>query len=212
MTMCVKPGDKLVATVWGWDDLPILPYDPSKQSLDFNDYDRVLRGATLVLDGPGFQPEAGNGDILDLGVDFNVTVGGADPDGDGLSSACGETFYGTDPLDPDTDHDGLTDGAEVNTYGTDPLDADSDDDGLTDGAEVNTYGTDPLDPDSDDDGLTDGAEVNTYGTDPLDADTDDDGLTDGAEVNTYGTDPLETLTPMMTCSRIARNWTWAPIP
>jgi hypothetical protein len=190
MTMCVKPGDTLVATVWGWEDralfTPITILDPA-----FNGYDQVLRGATLVLDGPGFQPGVGAVDVLDLDVDFYVTVGGADPDGDGLSTACGETFYGTDPLDADTDHDGLTDGAEVNTYGTDPLDADSDDDGLTDGAEVNTHSTDPLDPDSDDDGLTDGAEVNTYGTDPLDADTDDDGLTDGAEVNTYGTDPLD---------------------
>jgi hypothetical protein len=185
-TMCVKPGDKLVATVWGWDDLP----SPTPNDLSFNRGDRVLRGTTLVLNGPGFQAE-NTPDTLDLGVDFLVTVGGEDPDGDGLSSACGEVYYGTDPQLADTDNDGLNDGAEVNTYGTNPLDADSDDDGLTDGAEVNTYGTNPLDADTDDDGLTDGAEVNSYGTDPKDADTDDDGLTDGDEVNKYGTDPLD---------------------
>jgi hypothetical protein len=119
-----------------------------------------------------------------------VTVGGEDPDGDGLSSACGEVYYGTNPQLADTDSDGLNDGAEVNTHGTDPLDADTDNDALNDGPEVNTYGTDPLDADTDDDGLNDGAEVNTHGTDPNDADTDDDGLPDGIEVK-YGTDPLD---------------------
>ena len=197
MTMCVKPGDKLVAAVWGWDDRPYLlsSYNPAFQDLGLNDYDQVLSGATLVLDGPDFQHGEGGtvqgGGDNRLNVDFLVTVGGADPDSDGLTTACGETFYGTDPNDADTDDDGLDDGAEVNTYGTDPLDADSDNDGLTDGAEVNTYGTDPLDDDTDDDGLTDGAEVNTYGSDPTDADTDDDGLTDGEEINTYGTDPTD---------------------
>jgi len=193
MTMCLRQSDKLVATVQGWEDLPLYLVPFPVQDPGLNGYDQVYSGATLVMDGPGFQPQAGetvqgSGNNR-LTVDFYVTVGGADPDGDGLSSACGETFYGTDPFDPDTDHDGLTDGAEVNTHGTDPLDADSDDDGLTDGAEVNTYGTDPLDVDTDDDGLTDGAEVNTYGTDPLDADTDDDGLSDSQEL-AVGTDPL----------------------
>jgi hypothetical protein len=183
ITMCVKPADKLVATVWGWAD-------SSGIGTDFDAADRVFRGTTLVLNGPGFQPE-NEPDTLDLDVDFLVTVGGEDPDGDGLSSACGEVYYGTNPQLADTDNDGLNDGAEVNTYHTDPLDADSDDDGLNDGPEVKTYGTDPLDSDTDDDELTDGAEVNTYGTNPLDADTDDDGLTDGAEVNTHGTDPLD---------------------
>jgi Bacterial TSP3 repeat len=185
MTMCVKSADKLVATVWGWDDLP----SPLPNDLSFNKQDRVLRGTTLVLNGPGFQPES-EPDTLDLDVDFLVTVGGEDPDGDGLSSACGEVYYGTNPQLADTDNDGLNDGAEVNTHGTDPLDADTDDDGLNDGPEVNTHGTNPLDADSDDDGLTDGAEVNTHGTDPNDADTDDDGLPDGIEVK-YGTDPLD---------------------
>jgi hypothetical protein len=175
--MCVKSADKLVATVWGWDDLP----SPLPNDLSFNKQDRVLRGTTLVLNGPGFQPE-NVPDTLDLDVDFLVTVGGEDPDGDGLSSACGEVYYGTNPQLADTDNDGLNDGAEVNTHHTNPLDPDSDDDGLTDGAEVNTHGTDPNDADTDDDGLPDGIEVK-YGTDPLDADTDDDGLPDGQDVD-----------------------------
>jgi Bacterial TSP3 repeat len=131
----------------------------------------------------------GNEEDRDLDANFQVTVGGEDPDGDGLSSACGETYYGTAPFDPDTDDDGLDDGAEVNTYHTDPLDADTDNDDLTDGDEVTTYGTDPLDTDTDDDELTDGAEVNTHGTNPANPDSDGDGLTDGAEVNTHHTDP-----------------------
>jgi hypothetical protein len=186
LTMCVKPADKLVATVWGWDDRPdlFIPFTP-----DLNAQDRVLRGATLVTDGPGFlnrdQSDPAN---QDLGVEFAVTVEGDDEDGDGLSTPCGEVYYGTDPQDADTDDDGLTDGDEVNTHHTDPLDPDSEDDGLNDGDEI-TYGTDPHDPDSDDDGLTDGDEVHTYGSSPTDADSDDDGLTDGDEVNTHHTDP-----------------------
>lgn len=186
LTMCVKPTDKLVATVWGYDDRPDLinPFTP-----DFNAQDIVLRGTSLVMDGPGFQ----NGAQIDpanvqLGVNFAVTVEGDDDDSDGLSTPCGEVYYGTDPQDADTDNDGLNDGAEVNTYHTDPLNADSDDDGLNDGDEI-AYGADPHDTDTDDDGLTDGDEVHTYGSSPTDADSDDDGLTDGEEVNTYHTDP-----------------------
>jgi hypothetical protein len=133
LTMCVKPGDKLVATVWGWDDRPdLFPpfFDP-----DFNDQDKVLRGTTLVLNGPGFQA-AQNDPDLDLDVNAQVTVEGDDSDGDGLSTPCGEVYYGTDPNDADTDNDGLNDGTEVNTTGTDPLDPDSDDDGVLDGQDV----------------------------------------------------------------------------
>jgi len=186
ITMCVNPADTLVATVWGWDDFNDGVDDPNLDA-----FDTILRGATWVLEGPDFQPGGDDEEDRDLDFNIDVSVGGLDTDGDGLSDACGETFYGTDPTNPDSDDDGLSDGAEANTYGTDPLDADSDDDGLADGAEVNVYGTDPLDADTDDDGLTDGAEVDTYGTNPLDADTDDDGLSDGAEVDTYGTDPLD---------------------
>ncbi len=186
LMMCVKPTDKLVATVWGYDDRPDLinPFTP-----DFNDQDRVLRGTTMVMDGPRFQNGAQNDpDNVELGVNFAVTVEGDDDDSDGLSTPCGEVYYGTEPQDADTDDDGLTDGAEVNTHHTDPLDPDSEDDGLNDGDEI-TYGTDPHDPDSDDDGLTDGDEVHIYHSSPTDADSDDDGLTDGAEVNTHHTDP-----------------------
>ena len=191
ITMCVKPTDRLVASIWGWDDFNDDPYYPTLSPTD-----RVLRGPTWVLDGPGFQPESSlppeaDQENQDMYVGIHVRLGGEDPDGDGLTSACGETYYGTAPFDPDTDHDGLNDGDEVNTYGTDPLVQDTDNDGLTDGAEINTHGTNPVNPDSDNDGLTDGAEVNTHHTDPNDADTDDDGLTDGAEVNTHHTDPTD---------------------
>jgi hypothetical protein len=187
MTMCVKPTDQLVAGVWGWDDWREPPPEGPQLYAGY----RVLRGETLVLNGPEFQKgeSEGSEEDRDLSANFLVTVGGDDPDGDGLTSACGEPYYGTDPIDADSDDDGLNDGPEVNTYGTNPLDDDSDDDGLKDGEEVNTYHTNPLDDDSDDDGLNDGEEVHTYHTNPLDDDSDDDGLNDGEEVHTYGTDP-----------------------
>jgi len=178
-TMCVKPGDTLVATVWGWDDIPDL--SPTADP-DLNNQDRVLRGQN-------FQAGQGGLENQDLAVDFNVTVGGDDPDGDGLTTDCGEVYYDTDPLLADTDWDGLNDGDEVNTYGTDPRKPDTDGDGLNDGDEVNIYGTDPLKPDTDGDGLSDGEEVNTHHSNPLNPDSDGDGLTDGDEVNTYGTNP-----------------------
>jgi len=117
-------------------------------------------------------------------------VGGEDPDGDGLSSACGEPFYGTDPINPDSDYDGLNDGVETSgTNPTDPNDEDSDGDGLNDGQEdTNRNGsfdageTNPNDPDTDDDLINDGIEVNgSNPTDPVDPDSDDDGLQDGEE-------------------------------
>lgn len=186
MTMCVMPGDTLVATVWGSDDWREPPPEGPQLYAGY----RVLRGETLVLTGPDFQKgeSEGNEEDRDLTANFRVIVEGDDQDGDGLS-ACGEQFYGTAPLDPDTDHDGLNDGDEVNTYGTNPLVKDTDGDGLTDGDEVNTYGTNPLVTDSDGDGLDDGDEVNKYHTDPNKADTDGDGLNDGDEVNKYNTDP-----------------------
>ena len=151
---------------------------------------QVSARVTQVLDGPGFAHGEHEVSSEDMTVTFTVSVEESDTDGDGLS-ACGETFYGTDPDDPDSDGDSINDGAEVNLYGTDPLDPDTDNDGLDDYVEVNVLGTYPTDPDTDDDALTDGEEVNVYGTDPLDPDTDDDGLDDYVEVNIYGTDPLD---------------------
>lgn len=188
--MCVHPQDTLVATVWGWHEPVISPPLLGLHTRSLDPVDAVVEGVTDTLAGPGFGAGLHEQTADGMRVTFDVSLEASDADGDGLSS-CGESFYGTDPADPDTDDDGLSDGAEANTHGTNPLDSDSDDDGLTDGAEVNTYDTDPLDADSDDDGLSDGAEVNTHGTDPLDPDSDDDGLTDGAEVNRYGTNPLD---------------------
>lgn len=185
VTMCVNNTDTLVATVWGWDDTDI-----GTASFALDSGDRVLRGVTRTLAGPGFEPGVHQETSDDMVVTFEVGVEEHDTDGDGLS-ICGEQFYSTDPNNADSDNDGLSDGMEVNTHDTNPLDADSDDDGLTDGLEVNTHGTDPLDTDSDDDGLSDGVEVNVHGTNPLDADSDDDGLSDSMEVNTHGTDPLD---------------------
>jgi hypothetical protein len=70
---------------------------------------------------------------------LNQTTG-SDSDGDGLNTRA-ETYYGTNPGDPDTDNDGLNDGDEVLVWGTDPLDPDTDGDTLLDGVDP-----DPLTP------------------------------------------------------------------
>jgi hypothetical protein len=186
ITMCVKPGDIVVSTIWGWDDINLgspLPFDPR----EFDKLEPPLRGVSTVLAGPGFAPGTHSESSADMAVDFAVRVNPTDVDADGLA-ICAEQFYDTDPNDSDSDDDALSDGAEI-TAGTDPNVPDTDGDGLTDGAEVNTYGTDPLKVDTDGDGIGDGTEV-LQGTDPLDADSDDDGLSDGQEA-TLGTDPLD---------------------
>ena len=99
-------------------------------------------------------------------VEYGVTGGEIDSDGDGLIDSL-EVQIGTDPYDPDTDKDGLSDGEEVNTQKTDPLNPDTDWDGLKDGAEVLTYKTSPLDRDTDKGGVADGHEVIEDNTDPL---------------------------------------------
>ncbi len=61
----------------------------------------------------------------------NVQLGGSDRDGDGVFSG-DESFFGTDPQDPDTDGDGIWDGEEIFVWETDPLDTDTDNDTMTD--------------------------------------------------------------------------------
>ncbi len=113
-----------------------------------------------------------------------------DEDNDGITNR-EETYWGTNPSNPDTDGDGLKDGEEVKLYRTNPLNADTDGDGLNDGDEAFLYHTDPLKADTDGDGLSDGDEVSKYKTDPLKVDSDGDGLTDGEEALQYRTDPLK---------------------
>lgn len=135
-----------------------------------------------------------------------LALGTNDCDNDGLDND-GETFYGTDPTNPDTDSDGINDGTEVNdgSNPTDPCEpsatglatADCDNDGLNSTGEI-AAGTDPTNPDTDGDGINDGDEVNN-GSDPLNFcdpinsglgtdDCDLDGLTNDQEV-IAGTDP-----------------------
>ena len=109
-----------------------------------------------------------------------------------------ETYFGTDPENPDTDGDGLSDYIELFILGTNPLSAetdgisdaqnDSDGDGFSNLEEIRG-GTDPGDSDTDADGLND-AEERSYGTDPLNYDTDGDGASDGIEIE-LGTNPTE---------------------
>ena len=67
-----------------------------------------------------------------------VTAGGADFDGDGLSDAAEFAALASDPTKADSDNDGLSDGQEFE-LGTQPQVADSDGDGLSDGQEVSSY-------------------------------------------------------------------------
>jgi hypothetical protein len=68
--------------------------------------------------------------------------GEEDSDDDGLTDV-EESYWGTNPHNPDTDGDGLSDGDEVHNCATWPRTADTDGDGIPDGEEV-TYGADPL--------------------------------------------------------------------
>jgi|GEM_PF-1191853 len=143
---------------------------------------------TLVLGTQTFLVKAvdaaGNEDLTPASVD--ITVVGADPDQDGISTE-DEEDLGTDPDDADSDDDGVLDGSEPDR------DKDTDGDGL-----INA-----LDPDSDDDGLFDGTELGKdclnaqtdpargacrpdadnglTKTDPLAADTDGGDVSDGSE-------------------------------
>lgn len=189
ITMCVNPGDTVVATIWGWDDVNIQVVGSPFSPREFDSQEPPLRGVSTVLAGPGFAPGTHSESSADMAVDFAVRVNPTDVDADGLA-ICAEQFYDTNPLDPDTDHDGLSDGTETfGTNPTDPLVADSDRDGLKDGQEdTNKNGsfdageTNPNDSDTDDDLVDDGVEVNGRNpTNPVDPDSDDDGLLDGQE-------------------------------
>ena len=131
-----------------------------------------------------------------------------DDDNDGIPDAA-ESFFGTDPLNPDSDGDGVQDGTELGATTVNPDNSQGPNPFVPDADPTST--TDPNNPDSDGDGLTDGEEdVNADGaspavigdtgtsgsgeTDPNNPDTDADGLTDGEEVNTVGSDPLDTDT------------------
>lgn len=88
-------------------------------------------------------------------------VSGADPDGDGLTTAQ-ELQLGTDPNAPDTDGDGLLDGEEVQ-YGSNPLIVDTDGDTIPDGREVHELHTSPINRDTDGDGLADNVDPDPLG-------------------------------------------------
>ena len=116
-----------------------------------------------------------------------------DEDGDGLSDAWEERFFGhlDQTAEADADDDGLTN-LQEQEEATHPAQADTDEDGLADGAEVNgDPATDPRDADTDDDGLSDGVETSTgvfvsgsdTGSDPTNPDSDGDGFSDSFEVS-----------------------------
>jgi hypothetical protein len=142
---------------------------------------------------------------------------GADPDGDGVSTADelagwdvvisrGGTQLSTrkvtsDPSKKDTDDDGLTDGEERSRF-IDPNTDDTDADLLKDAAEVNIWVSNPADVDTDNDSngnsaLFDGNELATYKTSPTIADTDGDYFSDFQEAITLGNEfkPLIANTP-----------------
>jgi hypothetical protein len=115
----------------------------------------------------------------------------ADDDGDGLNNL-EEQIAGTNPFEADTDNDGISDKVEldVSMDPTDPSDAnkDNDGDGVSNKQEV-LDGTNLYEADTDGDGLTDGQEKE-YNTDPLLKDTDGSGVSDGIEV-ALGNDPTD---------------------
>ena len=170
------------------------PEDPD------TDWDGLLDGQEVELgtnplsadsDGDGLD-DAWEVDHADFFDPLDSTDAESDIDGDGITSICEVTIWGTDPLCADSDYDGLFDGDEI-VCDTNPLDEDSDNDGLPDGLEFQ-IGTNPLLRDSDGDGLDDALETQEDDLDPLLAtdglaDADNDGLTFAQELN-LGTDPL----------------------
>jgi hypothetical protein len=202
VSLCVHADDPTFrVALHGWDDDDGADNGPDPfANGDFNQHGSHPGSANVDDALVGFSETLSSLDIPlassitrqatsnDLSVTYTVERV-ADGDDDGLD-ACGETFYGTDPANPDSDADGLLDGTEIE--GANPtlaLVADSDGDGLLDGAEdANHNGaldageTNPNDADTDDDLLSDGVEVHgSNPTNPLAADTDGDGLTDGQE-------------------------------
>ena len=129
------------------------------------DYRQTIAGSDTEFDGL-FTVGAVYRIGVRVPVEYGVTGGEIDSDGDGLIDSL-EVQIGTDPYDPDTDKDGLSDGEEYNIQKTDPLNPDTDWDGLKDGAEVLTYTTNPLERDTDKGGVADGHEVIEDNTDPL---------------------------------------------
>lgn len=119
LTMCVREGATVAATVWGWETIPFPPFFHSNY-IDLGE--EVRRGTTLTLFGPNFAPGSYTRESADMRVSFNVAVNTTDADGDGLST-CGETYYGTNAELSDTDGDGRNDGDEVK-LGSDPRVAD----------------------------------------------------------------------------------------
>ncbi len=162
LTLCLRPEQRLLAGVQGWEDDagPEGVLAPADGTTAVNDEDNVpgstIEGALGAEYATGLAGGTVGGASSDVDITLDVSLTFTDDDGDGLG-ICDEQVAGTDPLSADTDGDGLLDGDEV-ALGTDPLDADSDDDGLDDGLEAGG-GTDPLDADSDDDGLVDAADV-----------------------------------------------------
>ncbi|MEQ1570601.1 MAG: hypothetical protein ABMA64_33535, partial [Myxococcota bacterium] len=203
--------------MWDADELwyNLDPLDPSDDGTDpflDSDGDWVTDLEESWYGTDPNDPDTDNGGVDDGTELYQLTdpLDGADdildpygdPDGDKVDNV-EESWYGTDPTNPDTDGGGATDYDELFFTFTDPNDGgddwvlllDSDGDGLTDEWEY-FYGCDALDADTDGGGATDGDEVADYKSplDPTDdaidadADADADGLSDLLEF-WLGTDP-----------------------
>lgn len=164
--------------------------DGRSASEDYPDHNAIFNAITVEeVSGPGDTDGDGLSDAWEQLYFGNLAAtASADPDNDGLTNA-EENAAGSNPTLADTDKDGLNDKLEVVTYKTNPNKADTDNDGLSDNDEVTKFKSDPLKSDGDGDLLSDGAEVNQYKTDPSKADTDGDGFNDYYELH-FLTDPV----------------------
>ena len=148
------------------DGTPDLDEDSDGDSLSNGDELEVRFTSPISKDTDGDEVDDDR-EILAQMNPNDPADGGADLDGDGLSTSK-ELEIGTNPGLKDSDQDGVADGLEYRG-GLDPLRSDSDSDGVAD-----------LDEDTDGDGLTNRREFE-LSTHMLYQDTDRDGINDSLE-------------------------------